>query len=434
MIPAPALAHAAGPDAPDTTSPAAVPRRPGLRLAPGRSGDPAGAAFARQKRRAPPRRLFAALSFAGLVVVPAAIVAGYLFLAAADQYHSEVAFSVRSEGMATAAAGLLGAITQISSGTATEAQILRDYVRSPQMAAAVDRAIGLRAIYARAPGDPVFSLRPGAGIEDLTDRWNRMVSLRYDAQSGILHIRANAFAREDARRIAQAILDESGRLVNHLSDEARRDAVRFAEADLADAEAHLRGLRGDLAAYRRETGMIDPAQDVAGQSGLVSALDAQLAEALVDRDTLLSYADEGDQRALQSARRIDAIRKRIAAERGGIGGEPGTGAGTGVGTGAAAAAGVDGSGAAAEVIGRYESLLTDIEFAQAAYTQALTNLAVARADARRTARYIAAHIRPTLADASVYPRRAMLTGLTGAALLLFWGVVMIAWYNVRDTR
>ena len=43
-------------------------------------------------------------------------------------------------------------------------------------------------------------------------------------------------------------------------------------------------------------------------------------------------------------------------------------------------------------------------------------------------------MRPTLATTSLYPRRLMLTGLTGFFLMLGWSTLMLIYYNVRDSR
>ena len=64
------------------------------------------------------------------------------------------------------------------------------------------------------------------------------------------------------------------------------------------------------------------------------------------------------------------------------------------------------------MVGDYEALQVDLEFASTAYTQALAGLAAARAEARRQSRYLAPHVAPTLAEESLYPRRALLSGLT----------------------
>ena len=86
------------------------------------------------------------------------------------------------------------------------------------------------------------------------------------------------------------------------------------------------------------------------------------------------------------------------------------------------------------MIGAYEELQVDMEFANTAYTQALGGLSAARAEARRQSRYLAPHIQPTFAESSLYPRRPMLAGLTGLFLVLGWGILMLVYYNVRDNR
>ena len=161
--------------------------------------------------------------------------------------------------------------------------------------------------------------------------------------------------------------------------------------------------------------MVDPQADVEGQMGLLTALQEELAKALVERDMLLTYAEPADQRVQQANRRITAISDRIEDERATLG-APGN------------------AGKLPEVVGDFEALKVDLEFASQAYTQALANLALARAEARRQSRYLAAHVEPTIAESALYPRRALLSGLTGLFLLLGWGVVMLVYYNVRDNR
>ena len=70
-----------------------------------------------------------------------------------------------------------------------------------------------------------------------------MVDVSYENQAGIIQVRATAFTPEDARAITRAILEKSTALVNHLAEQARTDAIRFAKVDLDEAEAHLRDLR-----------------------------------------------------------------------------------------------------------------------------------------------------------------------------------------------
>lgn len=362
-----------------------------------------------------PRHRIILASFLAVVVIPVILWTCYLFGIAADRYHSEMAFSIRSEETTSAAAGLLGAITQISTGTASDADILNEYISSQAMIAAVNERVDLRTTFRKPQWDPVFALKADATIEELTDYWNRMVHVSFENHAGIIRVITEAFTPEDAQAINQAILAESDALVNHLSEQARQDAIRYASIDLSEAEANLRQQRAQLADFRAKYHIVDPAADVAGQMGLLNALEGELAQALVERDTLLSYVNEEDQRVVQSNRRIDAISRRIASERSNLG--------------------IGKSDVKiADVLGQYEELRTDLEFAAAAYTQTLTNLALARGEARRQARYLASHIKPTIAEESRYPKRWLQVLLSAAFLAMAWGVAMIFYYNIRDAR
>jgi capsular polysaccharide transport system permease protein len=351
------------------------------------------------------------------VLLPFAASVWYLYFRAEPEYHSDVSFSIRSEDSGAAAAGILGAITGISSGgSAAEPDILFEYIRSQEIVETIDREIDLRTIYNRKPEDWVFALGEGKSIEGLLSHWRRMVDVSYENHSGVIQVRATAFSPEDAQAITREVLDKSAALVNRLAEQARADAIRYARVDLDEAEAHLRDVRRQMADFRREHQMVDPQADLEGQMGLLGALQQELAKALVERDMLLTYAEPADQRVQQANRRITAISDRIEDERANLG-VPGAK-----------------GGEMPQVVGDYEALKVDLEFGSQAYTQALANLSAARAEARRQSRYLAAHVEPTIAESPLYPRRAMLAGLVGLFLLLGWGVALLVYYNVRDNR
>lgn len=354
-------------------------------------------------------------TFLALVVAPVVATAIYLWAWAAPEYHSETSFSVRSEEMGSAAAGLLGAITQIGGGSASDTDVLYDYIRSQTIVEAIDKSLDLRAIYNHTPRDWAFSLGKNPTVEALLDHWRDMVTVTLETREGIIDVRSYAFTPEDAQRIGQAVLAESDKLVNALSDQARQDAVKFASEELAKAEAHLREVRDNLANFRRDHRFVDPRADVSGQAGLLNGLESELAKATVERDMLLTYADPKDQRVQQIDRRIAAVQARIESERDSL-----------------AVGGV--AGTMPEVVGDYEELEVDLEIARTAYTHALAGRAAAEAMAQRQARYLVPHIQPTLAETALYPRKALITGLVALFLSLGWSVLMLVYYNVRDNR
>ncbi|MGB8812082.1 MAG: hypothetical protein WCC57_02755 [Paracoccaceae bacterium] len=353
-------------------------------------------------------------SFALCVVLPVVAAASYMAFIAADQYHSRAAFSIRSEGASVGMGGLLGALTQVSSGSATDADILYDYIRSQEIVEDIEADINLSKIYSRATNDPVFTLGSDPTIEDLSDQWESMVQVSRDSATGILQIQTEAFTPEDAQLVAKAILDKSSILVNKLADAAQSDAIRFGKVALDEAEANLFKIRSGLTDFRRKNGILDPRIDAEGQIGVLNALQSELARALVERDSLLAYAKADDPRVTQLDTRIQSITTRINAERRDLSGSS--------------------NDTTVDIFGEYEDFLVQQEFAQMAYTGAMASLAAAREEARRQARYITVHVEPTLAQSSLYPRSWLLVSLAALYCMIGWAVLMLVYYNVRDNR
>jgi len=74
----------------------------------------------------------------------------------------------------------------------------------------------------------------------------------------------------------------------------------------------------------------------------------------------------------------------------------------------------------------------DAEYAEQSYRAALTALEAARDDAARQSRYLATYIKPTMAQDSEYPQRFILGGLSALFLLLFWSILSLIYYSIRD--
>lgn len=357
-------------------------------------------------------------SFVLLVVIPTAVAAWYLWTRAVDQYSSTVGFSVQREE-AKSAIDFFGGFTQMTGTGSADTDILYEFIRGQELVARLDAEMDLRSLYS-APWqrDPVFAFAPGGSIEDLMSYWRRIVRISYDSHSGLIELRVHAFDPETARHLATRIFEESSRMINALSEQARADATRYAALELERAVARLTQARQAMTEFRMRTQIVDPTADIQGQMGLLNTLQQQLAAQLIELDLLREVARANDPRIEQAERRVAVIENRIAAERRkfGIGGEgPG---------------GED----YATLIAEYERLSVEREFAEQAYTAALKAYDAAFAEAQRQSRYLAAYISPTLAERSTYPDRPVLLGLTALFLLLAWSIAALIYYSVRDRR
>lgn len=358
------------------------------------------------------------LSFLLFVVVPAAGAGVYLHAFAADQYASKVGFTVRREET-NSAMDVLGGLTQISGSSSSDTDILYEFVRSQELVREIDGALDLHAIYGKPEEDVVFRLPADASIEDLLDYWDRMVRVDYDPGSGLIEIEVRAFAAEDAQAIAAALFARSSAMINELSNIARTDTTRYAREDLDQAVERLKAARQALTLFRNQTQIVDPSADIQGQMGLLSSLQAQLAEALIDLDLLTGTTSTSDPRVVQASRRIEVIEKRIEEERRKLG--------------VSSASGAE-SEAFADLVGQFEILQVDLDFAEKAYVSALSAYDSAVAEARRQSRYLAAYLEPTLAETPRYPQRGIILAVLSLLLIGVWTISVLVYYSLRDRR
>ena len=371
------------------------------------------AAPARPRRR----HRFLLLSFLLLVLAPLGGAAWYLWERAADQYASRLAFSVRTEEQGPAIE-LLGGITELSGSSSSDTDILFAYLGSQELVSRVQDRVDLRRIWSRVPvaRDPVFAFDPAGTIEDLQDHWARKIAIVYDSGTGLIDLRVLAFDPGDAQHVAQTILDECVAMINGLSRAAQEDSIRYTRQELESAEARLKHARRALTLFRNRTQIVDPGIDTQNQMGLLVTLQQQLAEALIASDLLRDTTRQNDPRIAQARRRIEVIEARITSERRNLGlGEEG-----------------ESGGAFASLVGEYEGLIVDREFAEAAYTTALAAHDAALAEVRRQSRYLAAHVKPTLAQKAEYPERVKLLAIIALFCFFGWAILCLVFYSLRD--
>lgn len=342
----------------------------------------------------------------------------YLYGIAKDQYASYLGFAVRSEDPASAA-DLLGGLSSLSGSSSSDTDILYEYIRSQEMVEDINQEIDLVGIFSKPNFDPVFAYDTSGTIEDLVDYWPRMVRVNYDSRTSLIEIRVQAFAPEDAQMIARKIVEKSSLRINELSAIARADTTRYAQSDLEIALARLKIARTELTSFRSQTQIVDPSADLQGQMGLLNTLAAQQVETKIELSLLLETSRESDPRVAQAKRRLEIIEGLIEEERRkfGIGDQKGGG-------------GQDYS----SLVGQFESLMVDLEYAQSSYLRAQAAMDTALAEAQRQNRYLATYTSPTLAQAARYPERGILVLLIAAMTLTGWATVMLIYYSLRDRR
>lgn len=360
-------------------------------------------------------------TFLGIVAVPATFASLYMAFIAADQYHSTASFAVRSiEG--GGATDILGMFTQASgSSTVSDSYILMDYILSERMVASADSKFKLEDVYATRGLDFFYGIGADLPIEDKLAYWRNMVSVHFDHASGIMQVTVKAFDPKQAQAVAQFIVTRSDDLVNGLSLSARGDVLRAAKDEVLGGEARLFKARAALRDYRDKSQEISPEEGAKLAIQLIAGLEEELTKLNADLATAKSQLSENTPRIRVLKTRIESLEQQLILERQRLG------------TGARRAAKSDPN--APDVAGRiaeFEELETEREFAERAYTAALTALERARIEADNRQRYLALFIEPTLSEMAQYPGRFLNALLVTLGLLFVWGIGVMSYYNIRD--
>ncbi len=362
------------------------------------------------------RHILVAFSFLVWVLAPVGITAAYLWGVAADKYASYAGFLVRSEQSSIGTTEGIGGILSIVKGDGQETNILYKFIQSRSLVDRVNERVNLRDIWSKQPQDWVFSYNDGPNPEDLVRYWNQNVKIFYD--QGMLDLRVTAFDPVDAQLIAQTIIDESQSVINQLNSVARRDTLRYAEEDLNNSLHRLKEARAAVQAFRSQNNIVDPTAYVGGQEGVLTSLQQQLADAMVQLGMLKANAQSGDSRIAQAELRIEIINQQIDEERAKIGDESSSAQ----------------NSSTANIVSRYEILEVDRQYAESAYAVAKAAYDLARAQSDRQTLYLAQYVTPTIAVEAEYPQRLKILGLVGGFLMLTWLIGVMTYYSIRDRR
>jgi len=362
---------------------------------------------ARRRRRLSPRWI----SFVAVVVLPVALVAAYYFAVAADQYVSEFRFTLRTAEMPRAGSAWLLAGADAPSLAATDSRIVVQYVTSRAIVDELAPNLDLRRIFSPQGADWWARLGLPASIEALVAYWKNQVDAFYDQADSTVVVRVRAFAPEDALRVAQAVVAASERLVNDLSQNMRRDALRHSEEEVAQAKARLVKALADIRDFRDRSGLIDPGRTAAANATLAARLRDDLARANAELSTLRAYMRDDSPTIKVSRARIRSLETQLAGAARDLGG---------------------GDRTLSRELSAFEQLENERKFAEDAYRHALEGLDRARSEADRQQVYIASFIPPSLAEQALHPRRWRGLGVVALIAFAVWAIGSLTVQSVRD--
>ena len=329
--------------------------------------------------------------FACVVLLPTVAVFLYYLLWASPMYVSQTRFAIRSADSSGGGLDIASALLRSSSSTGADAHIVVEYIQSLDIIHDIDKELGVD-LHFSDKGHDVFSRLTNNPTQDEQLRyWKWAVIPALDQDTGIITLETKAYSPEMAQKIAAAVLARSEALVNTMNLRAREDAVSLAQSEVQRAEARVRKAQEAMRNFRDAHTLLDPRVTAAGLQGVVTELEgeavklrAQLAEA---QSFMRSSAPAT--KALQT--RLKAVESQLDQEKQRLAGLRSQ------------------EGNLNAVVGEYEDLTIEAEFAQKQLVTAMSALESARVHEVAKSRYVVAFQQPTLPDESLYPRPFLFT-------------------------
>jgi ABC-2 type transport system permease protein/capsular polysaccharide transport system permease protein len=352
--------------------------------------------------------------FIALVIVPTMIASLYFGVLASDTYVSESRFIVRSPSKPNLSP--LGVVLSGGSivGASEESKAVSEFLSSREALSKIDQDGFVK----RAWGSPSvfwadrFGLLGADTSEDLFEYYLGKVKAEDSPTTMVTVLTVRSFDPQTAQAINRRLLEQSEVLVNELSDRARRDAIAFAEGQLATARQEAKAAALALSAFRDSEGVIDPELQASAGLQMISKLQDELIAAETQLLQLETYTPQASQIPFMRTR-VRNLERAIADQTAQLAG---------------------GRGSLSSASARYQELRLASEYAEKQLAIALSTYQDAQAEARRKQAYVERISQPSLPDDAAYPRRLRSILATFVLGLLAWGVVAMLLIGIREHR
>lgn len=362
------------------------------------------------------------ISFVLAVVVPTFLTGLYFAFVATPQYEVESQFAVRGAGGGSLNALGLTSIMGMTAETG-DSYIVADYIHSQQILQDLKEQAGLdvRELYAHDYIDFVYQSDPSTPLDEFIDYWRDMVNVSFNSTTGNVMLQVYAFTAEDAKKLTDAILLVSERLVNRLSEESRNQYIEVVNTQVKRAEDRLSDVREQISLLRQTEQAVDPAALATMESSIIGSIEEQLASVRTRYKALMNTVSREAPSAKVLERQIVALEAQLAEQK------------ARVGTGTVKKTGRNPTDSnVGAVIDKFAELSVEQEFAVKAYTTSLAGFETALVEAQKQERFFATYVSPRVPEIALYPKRVLSTLLGFLAFFAAWLIGFFAYKSVKD--
>ena len=348
-----------------------------------------------------------------MVVLPIFLVSFYYLFIASDKYVSEAKITIKQTGQPPTSFNipLFGIGNPVSR---EDAMYLKAYILSYDMLDYLDKKLNLKKMYQSKDIDFISRLSSDATHEEFLKYYQKhIVKISYDDISSILTIQVFAFKPEDAKMIAEAILEQCERYINGISHKIAREQMNFIEQELAYANQKMQNAKNRLLNFQNTYKVLDPTQEAQASASLVAQLEVQLAQQEAQLRNLLTYLNEDSFQVQALKNQINSLKEQIEKEKSKM---------------------IGGDRKLNKLLAQYLELKLNVDFATDVYKATLSAFEVTRVEASRKLKNLVIISSPNLPDEALYPKRAYNIALASLLILLFYGITKLVIGVIKEHR
>jgi len=255
------------------------------------------------------------------LALPLLIVFLYIELVATPLYQGEAVFTVQTSGDSAASpnAGLFA----LGGGGSTIADAFkaREFILSRPMMDYMQKRYGFLDHFDTYHMDTLTRYRSPLGFNrDPFSYYQKRVKVAVDVQEGLLRLYVQARTQQDAVRFGNAILAAAEAHVNQVSQKISDDQISSLTADVQNAERQVSETRRSLASVQAQRGELSPEQAATSIYQLISQLELQRAEAQRERDSLLDQGLTNSPLLPRLNARVSELNAQITEQKRRVGG------------------------------------------------------------------------------------------------------------------
>ncbi len=347
-----------------------------------------------------------------IVIIPFSLLLLYYGLFASDRYTSEAIFTIKETDNSSSSSLELGLLGIGNSGSLEDERIMKEYLISGDMLALLDKEENLRAHYQLNGVDWFSSLPSDATREDYLEYYRDHVDIYLDETSSLLYVEVQAFEREYARTLLEAMLQNIESKGNEMSHRLAMAQYEFVEQQLIKSQILLKAAKQKMVTFQNKYQMFSPEQEGQSLTAIMDALAAELSQEKTKLKQILGSQKRNAPQVFATQERIRALSEQIVDEKLRLVGE--------------------GDEELNDLIVEFTNLQLDVEFTNNAYTSTLVALEQARAEASKKMKHLVIVSHPSLADEAKYPDRFYILVTALIVLLMLYGITRMTISTIKE--